>query len=287
MIQFSADGMWLRYQKWLGEKLVDSSIDNEIYLLSRIGNDILELTEDRIIHDRINRVADKRGWKEATAYKLREAVKKFYYWAYEWEKIRTGRTPYQKFFASKGPKPEPRYLIDEDIQKMIGNPFISVRDSLLIRLTYYSGARRSEIVALNVDDFDPDTEQIHIRHGKRDKWRHVKIDHGTAELLKSYLEGFKAHGHANPGDPMFVVWGFKRMTGHHMWRTIRLNAQRVGKQCNPHALRHSIGRQILRNGGTVAHVQHHLGHASASQSLQYIHLLDDDVTGFLRKPPKK
>jgi integrase len=187
MIQFSQDGLWLRYAEWLKKKLADSSIKNELKLLSYCGFDIIEQTEDRIIEDRVLAVESGRGWHKPTTYKLRTYLKKFYYWLYEWEKIKSGRTPYQRFFATKGPRPEPRWLIDEDIQKMIGNPFMSVRDSLLVRLTYYSGCRRSEICALNVDDFDPKTETLHIRHGKRDKWGHVKIDSGTASLLKSYI----------------------------------------------------------------------------------------------------
>jgi site-specific recombinase XerD len=285
MIQFSDDEIFRRYAQWLAQKIAPPSIENELHLIGAFGCNALEYSEDRIIEQRVLRVASDRKWRLPTAYKLRTALKKFYYWAYEWEKVRSGRTPYQKFFATKGPTPEPKYLIDEDIQKLIGNPFASVRDSLLMRLTYYSGARRSEICALNVGDFDRDKATLHIRHGKGDRWRYVTIDRGTAELLRGYIDGLRSHGHASPGDPLFVVFGFKRISGHHLWRTIKMNAKRIGKQCTPHALRHSIGRQILANGGTVAHVQHHLGHRSASQSLQYIHLLDKDVTPYLKQTP--
>jgi len=282
MIQFSENGIWAEYAKWLASKIKPESIQNELDNLRWIGSDILELSEDRIIEDRVVKIMRDRKWKLSTAYKLRRSLKKFYYWAYEWQKLKTGPAPYQRFYASKGPRPEPKYLIDEDIQKILGNPFISVRDALLIRLTYYSGARRSEICAMNVDDFDRDRNALHIRHGKQDRFRWVSIDAGTAAILNHYIDGLRIHGHAKPGDPLFVVQGFRRITGHHMWRVVKLNAKRVHKQCTPHALRHSIARNILVNGGTVAHVQHHLGHRSASQTLQYTHLLDDDVQKFLK-----
>ena len=279
MIHFSEDGILISYEQWLNTLgLKKSSVWDEMHFIRMLPG-LHNETEDRVIAHRIDRLAESREWKSPTSYKCRCAVKRHFYWIYEWEKLKEGRTPYQKFYARKGPKPEPAFLTDEQIQKIIGNPFISVRDSVLVRCTYYSGCRRSEICALNVEDFRDG--QFHVRHGKGDLWRWVQLDPQTATLVTIYIEGLKAAGHGNPKDPLFVVQGYRRMTPHRMWKRIQYLGELVGLKCRPHVLRHSIARTILLNGGNLPAIQTHLGHRSSSQTLSYSHLLPADVKRYL------
>ena len=273
--------MLKRYEGWLKTiGLKDSSVWDELHFIKMLPGLDAE-TEDRIIDGKISLLSDTRKWAAPTAYKCRCAFKRFFYWLYDWDKVKSGRVPFQKFYASKGPRPEPSYLTDDKIQKILGNPFLSVRDSLLVRVTYYSGCRRSEICALNIEDIQG--KQLHIKRGKRDLWRYVELDDQTATLLSVYIEGLKAQGHGNPGDPLFVVQGWNRMKPHRMWKLIQLAGLRADLKCRPHVLRHSIGRQIIINGGSLPAVQQHLGHRSPSMTMQYIHLTPSDAARFLKR----
>jgi len=273
--------------------LQKNSIDDEIHYIRfaymELGfneingkDDPLKLTEDKEVETLVQNLAKGRPWKAAwqlpSTHKCRHALKRFYYWAYEWEKLCSGRTPYQTFYCRKGEKKEPKFLIEEKIEKIYCNPFLRMSDVLLVRLFYISGLRLSDMQRLNVEDFDAHTNMLHIKKSKREKWRWVKIDVKTAVFLKVYIHSLKIQGHGAPADPMFPSqYTWRRMAAHRMSRRIVKAGEMVGIDVYPQMLRHSTARGILLNGGTLGHVQRHLGHASPSQTLQYTHMVEEDL----------
>lgn len=276
-----------KYRAWLVTKEKENSADNELHnlklLYRELNDDLLaKVTDDKTADQLCNNLSKNRNWSQATSFKCKKALKKFFYWAYEWERICTGRTPYQRNYAKKGPRPEPKYFIREQAVKLYANPFLNFRDVVLMRLAFVSGIRRASLSALNVQDVQDG--KIHVANAKGDKWSYVSIDGTTSALLTVYIEGLKENDHGSQEDPLFPVpktW--RRMTGNRIYKRVVHAGKEAGIESHPHMFRHSCGREILLNGGNLGHVQHHLMHSSSSQTLQYVHMTETDVEKHLPK----
>lgn len=230
------------------------------------------------------RIYRKRAWSQPSEHKCRKALKRFFYWAYEWERILSGLAPYQNAPSKKGPKPEPKFLLPQEITKIYGNPFLSIRDALAVRLFYVASGRRTAMSDVRVGDIDFKTRMIRYKKTKGDKWLWVKIDKKTCLLLRFYIDGLKAWGHGGMDDP--ILPAYKKWTpvsSHRLYKVVRTAGEKAGIHAYPHKLRHSTARSILKNGGTIAHVKRHLGHSSESQALQYTHLIEDDVKPYINR----
>lgn len=65
---------------------------------------------------------------------------------------------------------------------------IGARDAALIAILSGTGLRRSEAVALSLEDFDPETGSLQVRHGKGKKSRTVYLPDGASRVLSEWLE---------------------------------------------------------------------------------------------------
>ena len=72
-----------------------------------------------------------------------------------------------------------------------------------------SGARASELCALNVEDVDLITGQVNIQHGKGDKHRIVWLGDSCRKALKDYLN---TREDISPESPLFLNQENRRMT---------------------------------------------------------------------------
>ena len=61
-----------------------------------------------------------------------------------------------------------------------------MRDYTILHLLYDSGARASEIAALNLDYFDPKHQTLAIL-GKADRYRQMQLWPKTAKLIETYI----------------------------------------------------------------------------------------------------
>lgn len=81
----------------------------------------------------------------------------------------------------------------------------------LFGLLYTTGLRIAEALALNLDDFYPDTLRIHVRSGKFRKARWVPVSPSTGEVLKSYIALRQQIVVKCTGAPMFISLQRKRL----------------------------------------------------------------------------
>lgn len=147
------------------------------------------------------------------------------------------------------------------------------RDHLAIRVLYVSGARVSELVAL-------DWRHVHHRdgaavltlHGKGDKTRHVWVTAATArELAQARAElGDVAHVEARP---LFCSRTARRLAARDVQRIVERAARRAGLPAtiSPHWLRHAHATHAIERGAPAHVVAHDLGHASLATTTRYTH----------------
>jgi site-specific recombinase XerD len=62
------------------------------------------------------------------------------------------------------------------------------RDAALIAVLHGAGLRRAEVVALNLDDWNPEEGCLTVRSGKGDKDRTTSLNNGAVAALFDWLE---------------------------------------------------------------------------------------------------
>lgn len=157
---------------------------------------------------------------------------------------------------------------------------LGARDRALVEVLYGGGLRRSEAVALDVNDVDAQNEHmtLRVRHGKRDKERWVPLARQSANAVRAWLMVRhavldRARGQGSP-DAVFLNARGGRLTGRSVARVVDRYRAASGLplEAGPHALRHACATHLLDSGADLRAIQELLGHASLSTTQRYTHV---------------
>jgi integrase len=145
------------------------------------------------------------------------------------------------------------------------------RDAALIALLSRGGLRRSEVVALDLGDYLPESGAITVRSGKGRKDRTTYLDGGAAAALADWLS---VRGTAdgpllcpvNKGGTITV----RRLTDQAVLGALQKRAkQATVKGFSPHDLRRTFISDLLNAGADIVTVQRMAGHASPETTSRY------------------
>ena len=185
----------------------------------------------------------------------------------------------------------PKALSLEQVEAILGavsgDDPVALRDRAFLELLYATGARVSEVTALDLDDLfaneaqdawvDPEAaigEGGFLRvTGKGSKQRVVPYGSYAGRALVAYLvrsrPGMVAKGAGTPA--LFVGPRGGRVSRQGAWLIIRAAAERAGLdiEVSPHSFRHSFATHLLAGGADVRSVQELLGHASVETTQIY------------------
>ena len=147
------------------------------------------------------------------------------------------------------------------------------RDAALLAILYGCGLRRSEAVALTLEDFDRTTGAVKVRSGKgrKDRVVYLNADNGGGAALSFWLE---LRG-ADPGPLVCPVNKsgrvvLRRMTAQSVLYILRRRALEAHvASFTPHDLRRSCASDLLDAGADLVSVQGILGHASPTTTARY------------------
>ena len=147
-----------------------------------------------------------------------------------------------------------------------------LRSTALLELLYGTGARISEAVGLDLDDFDLDPAAAAVRlHGKGGRDRVVPLGRCAVVALSAYLgRGRPALVTPVSGSAVFLSRRGGRLSRQSAWSALRAAAVAAGIEgVSPHVLRHSFATHLLDGGADVRVVQELLGHASVRTTQIY------------------
>jgi integrase/recombinase XerD len=150
------------------------------------------------------------------------------------------------------------------------------RDRMLFELMYNTGARVSEIAALNRQDIQTGLLPAVLLHGKGRKQRTVPLWKSTAAHLKRWL----AQNPGPPEGPLFtnrVGQRLSRFGIEFRFRGAVLQAARqcpslAGREISPHWVRHTTALNLLQAGNDITEIALWLGHESPVTTHQYLEL---------------
>lgn len=141
------------------------------------------------------------------------------------------------------------------------------RDLLIFELLYGCGLRISELVGLNLEDFDRSEQWIRVR-GKGRKERQVPYGGKAAQALDAYL----AKRNAQIGEHGLLMNRFgKRLTDRGARDIVKLYGRVLGgdSSLHPHSLRHAFATHLLSDGADLRAIQELLGHARLATTQKY------------------
>ena len=180
--------------------------------------------------------------------------------------------------SPKVPKKLPNFVDKNLIDTLMKTPsldtHIGIRDRAVLELFYSTGMRLSELVNMNIGDFEINKKLIRVI-GKGNKERMIPYGRTAESAIKNYLKirnlSLKP---AFANKPLFVNSSKKRISKRTIQRRMNNYIKLVadGKRIGPHLLRHTFATHLLDNGADIRAVKDLLGHSSLSSTQIYTHV---------------
>jgi len=173
----------------------------------------------------------------------------------------------------------PHFLSTDQVAKLLETPSndqpAGLRDRAILETLYSAGLRVSELVALNLGDWDRDANVLTVR-GKGRKERIAPVGRFAAAALLAWLE-FRRHApDISPADldAVFLNRFGRRLSARSVGRLLEKHIAEAGldQLTSPHTLRHSFASHMLDGGADLRSVQELLGHKSLTTTQIYTHV---------------
>lgn len=169
----------------------------------------------------------------------------------------------------------PRTLAPDEVTALLdripARSPLELRDRALFELAYASGMRAEEIVSLDLDALDFESETARVT-GKGGKTRLVPIGEPAQRALRRYLDAARHALGPGPGEQaLFVSRRGRRLSPSDVRRRLIkwVREAAVGGRISPHTLRHSFATHLLEGGADLRSIQELLGHSSLSTTQIY------------------
>ncbi len=173
----------------------------------------------------------------------------------------------------------PHFLNTKQVAALLETPSkdqpAGLRDRAILETLYSAGLRVSELVAMNLDDWDRDGNIVRVR-GKGRKERIAPIGRFAAASLSNWLEVRRPAPDISPAeqDAVFLNRFGRRLTARSVGRLLEKHIAAAGldQLTSPHTLRHSFASHMLDGGADLRSVQELLGHKSLTTTQIYTHV---------------
>ncbi len=194
----------------------------------------------------------------------------------------TENNPAKGIKLQKAEKKLPQVLSGEQIELLLAQPDITeakgCRDKAMLELLYATGIRASELINLNLADFNMRSGTLYCRGAKG--VRALPLYPGAIVSVSDYIYRMRSLiAGPESGDALFVNLNGGRLTRQGFWKIIKGYAENAGitTEITPHTLRHSFALHLLENGASVKDIQTMMGHADISSTQIYVQLMDVHV----------
>jgi integrase/recombinase XerC len=152
-----------------------------------------------------------------------------------------------------------------------------LRDAAVVELLYATGARVSELCALDVDDLDQQRRTVRLM-GKGAKERTVPLGEPAIDATRAWLaRGRPRLATADSGPALLLGARGGRLDPRAARQVVhdRLAAVPGVADLGPHGLRHTAATHLLEGGADLRTVQELLGHATLGTTQIYTHVSID------------
>ncbi len=250
------------------------------------------------IYDYISYLRRGRGISPRSAQRKLSAVKSLYKFATVTGKIKNN--PARDIDHSASKKTLPKYMtLNESVDLLNSvseekDSKTKLRDYAIIITFLNTGMRLSELVSINMEDFDRDMTSLVVT-GKRSKQRIVYINDAARDAILEY-RGSLTEEQKNVKDeksknrhPVFLSNRNERISNKTVQWLVHKHLVNAGlgyKQLSTHKLRHTAATLMYREGGVDIRVlQDILGHEQLNTTQIYTHVASSNVEQAVHQNP--
>lgn len=186
--------------------------------------------------------------------------------------------PAELLSSPKRPRKLPRVLKPGEVEALLDRIGASTpleqRDRALFELAYACGLRAEELVSLDVESLDFDSESVRVE-GKGGKTRIVPVGEHALRALERYLATARPALDARGEPALLLSKSGRRLSTSDVRRRLRTWTRQAAPgapaliDAHPHALRHSFATHLLEGGADLRAIQELLGHATISTTQVY------------------
>ena len=251
--------------------------------------DLASVSEEDIVIYEVHQKAT--GLSLASINRSTSALKTFYKYLVREHSI---SDPTTGITSNKLARKLPKALTISEMESLINSAerssnATSLRDKAILEMLYGTGARVSEIVGINVSDFDKtlfeSSEVVTLKlRGKGSKERIVPLGFYAKTALDNYLVRLRPQLAAKSKDSrsnnaLFLNSRGTRISRQSAWQIViaAADACDLSGKVSPHVFRHSYATHLLDGGADIRVVQELLGHSSVTTTQIYTLITIDKV----------
>lgn len=266
---------YLAVEKGLSRNTLDSyqrDLNKFVQYLNQQKVDNPELVDREILNSFIFTLK-QNGYASSTISRCTASIRSLFNFLLQ-EGIITDN-PTLHLNSPKIEKKLPRVLNTQEVDQLLSQPrkcnHNGLRDKAMLELLYASGIRVSELVSLDINDFEPHAGFLRCR-GKGMKERIVPVGSVAIDHVNEYLDTSRVRLLRSNNEPsLFINNHGKRMSRQGFWKILKKYARQsnINGEITPHTLRHSFATHLLENGADLRSVQEMLGHSDISTTQIY------------------
>jgi len=154
---------------------------------------------------------------------------------------------------------------------------LGIRDRAMLGIYYGCGLRRSEGVALELQDVDLHRNMLFVRRGKGYSERYIPFSEAIKRDFTAWLT-VRGQLLVNPTEKAFLIGVTgKALKGPAVMERLKslVTLSSVDHTTGLHTLRHSIATHLLKGGMSLENVSRFLGHRSLESTQIYTHLVNE------------
>jgi integrase/recombinase XerD len=220
---------------------------------------------------------NRRALADSSVCRILGTLKNFYGWLLKSQYI--GADPTIGVELPKLSEPEAQNLDDitvEQILQAASDSSIPERNITIVSVLFH-GLRASEVVNLNLEDYDG--QRLNIRQAKADSKGKVPLTMQTRFRLDLYLEWRERQGHSiEPTSPIFISESNrnrgKRLSYDGIYKVVKEFETATNISIHPHQFRHTFATNMMVQGMNPYHVMTMTRHRSTASFRRYTKAAD-------------
>lgn len=177
----------------------------------------------------------------------------------------------------------PKSLTFEEFEKLliasrVEDSLRTRRNQLTLMLLFGLGCRVSELIGLNLEDYNETDRWLKIL-GKGNKERLVPLTEQLATQLNDYLQNVRAHLVREKSSALLVNDRGHRPSRVDIWRWLAHWSAKAGfdEPVGPHRFRHGCATALLESGADLRSIQVLLGHSSIQTTQIYTNVTTQNL----------
>lgn len=187
------------------------------------------------------------------------------------------RDPAEQIETARLHRNLPNYLALDEVDRLLEVSDVAtpdgLRDRAMLELLYATGLRVSELISLELGDFNFDVGYLECE-GKGRKERVVPFGRSARIWLERYLRDGRPELARCSSNAFFLSRLGKAMTRQRFFQILRGCGKRAGidRALSPHVVRHSFATHLLERGADLRSLQLMLGHSNIGTTQIYTHV---------------